>query len=125
MKGEKILPIHVIDALMGCYKTTSAINYINESDKGKRFLYITPYLSEVSRVINSCKGKSFKQPQIFGNKLNGIAYLFKQGENIASTHQLFSLFTPQIIELIREKNYVLIMDEVATVTNVFQLVLLI
>ena len=104
---------------MGCYKTTSAINYINESDEGKRFLYITPYLSEVSRVIDSCKGKNFKQPPIFGNKLNGIAYLFKQGENIASTHQLFSLFTPKIVELIRKKNYVLIMDEVANVTNIF------
>ena len=48
------MQVNIVDAIMGTGKTSAAINYINSSDDDIRFLYITPYLSEVDRVINSC-----------------------------------------------------------------------
>ena len=102
---------------MGRGKTMALINMINNSDENKRFLYITPYLAEVERVINGCKGKKFKQPSVYGNKLDGIRWLFKNKENIASTHKLFSMFSEEIVELVSNFNYTLIMDEVAEIVD--------
>ena len=100
---------------MGSGKSSGAINYINKSDDEIKFLYITPYLDEVERIILSCPTKHFKQPKEFGSKLKGIKYLFNKGENIASTHSLFTLFDEEIIDMVYNNNYVLIMDEVIDV----------
>lgn len=109
------MKINIIDAPMGSGKTSAAINYINSTDKDTKILYITPYLTEVSRIIENCPNKHFKQPEVYGNKLNGIKYLFEKGVNIVSTHALFSLFNDEIIDLAYNNNYILIMDEVANV----------
>lgn len=106
--------IHVVDSIMGSGKTQAAINFINASDKNSRFLYITPYLTEVKRIEQNC---GFKQPKIFGTKVNGIKTLFKKGENIVTTHALFSKFDEEILEICRAMNYTLIMDEVAEVVQ--------
>jgi hypothetical protein len=109
------LEINVVDAPMGRGKTTALINYINESDDNVRYLYITPYLTEVQRIIDNCPDKKFRQPESYGTKINGIKHLFKKGNNIVSTHSLFTLFDDEVIELIQKRNYILIMDEVADV----------
>ena len=109
--------INIVDAICGSGKTSAAINMINSSDKEQKFLYITPYLDEVQRIIDSCTEKHFRQPENFGCKLNGIKYLFEKGYNIVSTHALFKNFDTEIIELVRAMNYVLIMDEVAEVVE--------
>lgn len=109
------MKVNIVDALMGYGKTSAAINFINKSNDDERFLYITPYLTEVKRVIDYCPTKKFRQPESFGTKINGIKYLFNQGYNIVSTHSLFSLFDEEIIELAYTNNYTLIMDEVADV----------
>lgn len=100
---------------MGAGKTSAGINFINDSDDDVKFLYITPYLTEVKRIINSCPTKNFKQPESYGSKLVGIKSLFEKGNNIVSTHALFRLFDEEIIDLAYTNNYVLIMDEVADV----------
>lgn len=100
---------------MGTGKTSAAINFINESDDDVKFLYITPYLTEVKRIIDNCPNRKFRQPESYGSKLNGIKYLFEKGNNIVSTHALFSLFDEEIIDLAYTNNYTLIMDEVADV----------
>lgn len=107
--------VNVVDALMGNGKTSAAINFINKADDDIKFLYITPYLTEVKRVIDSCPNKKFRQPDSYGTKINGIKYLFNNGYNIVSTHSLFSMFDDEIIELAYTNNYTLIMDEVADV----------
>lgn len=109
------MKVNIIDSIMGSGKTSSIINYINESDTEKRFLYITPYLTEVQRIIESCPSKRFKQPKNFGSKLKDIKRLFEHKENIVSTHALFSMFDESIIELAYTNNYTLIMDEVTNV----------
>ena len=100
---------------MGTGKTSAAINFINESDDDVKFLYITPYLTEVKRIIDNCPNRKFRQPESYGSKLNGIKYLFEKGNNIVSTHALFSLFDEEIIDLAYTNKYTLIMDEVADV----------
>jgi hypothetical protein len=111
------LKVNIVDAVMGVGKTSSAINFINQSDEDTKFLYITPYLSEVSRIITSCPDKKFRQPETYGTKINGIRHLFEKGGNIVSTHALFSLFDDEIIDLAYSNNYTLIMDEVADVIS--------
>ena len=108
--------IHIVDAMCGMGKTSAAINYINGSI-GTNFLYITPYLEEINRIVNACPSMHFVQPQSYGAKIHDIKRLFKQGKNIAATHALFSHFDLEIAQLIQEENYTLIMDEVADVVH--------
>jgi hypothetical protein len=105
----KDLRVNIVDALMGRGKTSAMINYINASDEDTRFLYITPYLTEVTRIINKCPTKAFKQPEVYGTKMRSVKYLFEKGINIVSTHSLFKLFDREIIDLAYNNNYVLIL----------------
>lgn len=107
--------VNIVDAICGVGKTSSAINHINKSD-GK-FLYITPYLTEVRRIKTQCATKNFKEPERYGTKLNGIRHLFNGGNNIVSTHSLFSAFNEEIMDLVKFGDYTLIMDEVADVVE--------
>lgn len=112
-----IVKINIVDALPGVGKTSAAINYINNAPDDIRFLYITPFLNEVQRIIQACPEKKFKQPESYGSKLNGIKHLFDKGHNIVSTHALFSSFDQEIVDIARSYGYVLIMDEVADVVQ--------
>ena len=109
------MKVNIVDALMGTGKTSAIINHINQSDSETKYLYITPYLSEVNRVISKCPTKKFRQPDVYGTKINGIKFLFERGYNIATTHALFHNFTQEIVDLAYSNNYTLIMDEVTEV----------
>ena len=109
--------VKVVDMMMGSGKTSSAINYINNSNDDNRFLFITPYLSEVERIKKSCEKKNFKEPKTYGTKLNGIKFLLSKGENVISTHALFQNFDKELIDICRAKNYTLVMDEVTDVIS--------
>lgn len=113
---------NVIDSIMGSGKTTSVINYINNNINNNKYIYITPYLNEVDRIINSCKKGNFKQPEEIGSKLNGLKRLLAQGENIVTTHSLFHYFDDEIIELCYSQDYILFMDEVTEVVEPYELV---
>lgn len=106
--------VKVCDAICGAGKTQACIHYINISTD-KKFIFITPYLDEVERIKKSCKGRGFISPERnFSNgwsKLNEIHNLLARGENIASTHSLFSNYTDETKELIRSQGYTLILDE--------------
>ena len=113
--------IKVIDSLMGTGKTNAIINYINSSDDDVRFIFVTPYLTEVDRIMNCCPGKEFCQPQNFSTKLRGLKLLLQYGRNIVTTHSLFHYFDQEIIDSIYDKNYVLIMDEVVDVIMPYEI----
>ena len=49
--------VNIVDAPCGQGKTLSAINYINNSNDDERFLYITPFLTEVERIKRECINK--------------------------------------------------------------------
>lgn len=105
------MKIKICDTIMGGGKTSAAINYMNASDN--RFVFITPYLNECDRIIDSCPIKLFKSPNDKPlSKLFNLHYLLSKGFNISSTHALFSSYNQQTIDLIETGHYTLIMDEV-------------
>lgn len=124
--------ITVIDSIMGSGKTTHIINYINETHqrelvasldghiKPTKFLVVTPLLSEVDRFIASCPKLDFRDPQpVEGRKLHHLSTLIREGRNIVSTHALFSQLNRDITRLLKEENYVLIIDEVLDCVQIF------
>lgn len=104
----------IIDASMGAGKTTFAINMMNNANENKRFLFISPYLSEVKRIVEQCASTGFVQPEDGGfntSKSMALKTLIDDGRNIASTHSLFKRMDKETCELIRIQGYILVIDE--------------
>lgn len=101
--------IIVIDAPCGYGKTTNAINSFLPEEK---YIYVTPFLDEVERLINNTR-ISFVQP--VGNKLEAIQRLMAYGQNIATTHASFTNLSIVDNELINE--YHLVIDEAIEVVS--------
>lgn len=115
--------VYVVDMIMGSGKSSAAINYMNDMYQAHKFLYVTPFLTEVERVKEKCPDLHFVEPEMkMGHgKLADVKYLLSKGRNIATTHVLFSMFTAEIIDICRSKGYVLIMDEVANVITEYKI----
>ncbi|NMM52935.1 DEAD/DEAH box helicase family protein [Paenibacillus aquistagni] len=110
--------INVIDAPCGYGKTSWAIQYMNDmSVESHRFIYVTPFLEEVTRIQQSVHSRKFHDPEsIKGEtKLVDLHRLLGQGKDIATTHALFQKANAETKELIRINNYTLILDEVMNV----------
>lgn len=119
--------ITVYDSPMGSGKTEYAIQKLlgYSNDGEKRFIYITPYLSEVDRVCKRLKeeGIRFKQPNnrnSKGSKLSSFSSLLMQGENIVTTHALFDRVDERALTFIRLNQYDLYLDEVFDVVSNFE-----
>ena len=123
-KAQNHIPkIRVVNAMCGMGKTSAAINMMKQPFSGK-FMYVTPFLTEVNRVIKGCPDKRFVQPrEAFGNgsKLLNMRDLVGAEKNIASTHALFSMFTPELIDITKFNDYILVMDEVADVVREYEI----
>lgn len=107
--------IQVCDSIMGTGKSSAAITYMNEHPQDK-FIYITPYLEEATRIRESCPDKKFaepsdKKPEYHFKKSEHTAALIKEGRNIATTHQAFKMYTEEMLDDIRRYGYRLIIDE--------------
>ena len=110
--------ITVIDCICGSGKTSWAIQFMNKQIDD-RFIYITPFLDELTRVIKSSE-RIFTQPNEKkgkGTKTNHFMNLLKEGDDICSTHSLFKGLKPGVKELIKEQEYILILDEVMDVVE--------
>lgn len=106
--------INVVDALCGAGKSTAIYKMMRDNPK-KRYLYITPFRSEIDiRLPNELPELNFHTPiSKNGNrKLGDFRKLVNAGENIAATHVLFGMLTPSIVQMIIEWDYCLIIDEV-------------
>lgn len=114
-----LIKIKVCDAIMGAGKTTAAIHMMNANPTG-RYLFVTPYLSEIQRIKTACPALSFYEPESrkCATKTKSIEHLFAEGCNIACTHALFGILSPESIELIRQNHYTMILDEVMNVIEV-------
>lgn len=99
--------IYVVDEIMGRGKTSAMINHIN-ANAGERYIYITPYLTEVARVQEAC---GFGQPEGEGFKLKSFKAMLRRGESIVTTHALFGMLDQETFGLIRQIGYTLVMDE--------------
>lgn len=115
--------VNICDAIMGNGKSQSAIAYMNEHPE-KRFIYITPYLEEANRIKRGCADLHFVEPS---NKLGEYKFkkhlhtaaLIKEGRNIATTHQSFMAYTPDMLDDIRKWHYTLIVDENVDVLELY------
>lgn len=103
--------------MCGTGKTTQIINYINQNPD-KKYLFITPFLTEIERIKKSCLNLKFEEPPVFGNKIQGLKYLLNKQKNIVSTHSLFRSFDQSVLDLTKFYDYTLIMDEVADIVEV-------
>lgn len=112
--------VKVVDSIMGSGKTSAAVNYINQSEN-ERILYITPFLDEIKRIKTLCEKKNFKEPEVYKTKLNGIKFLVQKGANITSTHALFHRFDEELVDMCRNQNYTLILDEVTSVIQPYEI----
>lgn len=101
---------------MGSGKTSAMLNHMNDHPE-ERYLFITPYLDEIQRVVAACPGLKFQEPaQATGSsKKCDLERLLEQGANIASTHALFQKCTANIMQLIQDGGYILILDEAMNV----------
>lgn len=110
--------IKVVDSIMGSGKTSWAIEYMSSAEPTEKFIYITPFLKEVERVKTSVRGRSFIQPNNANEertKLRSLKDLIVQGADITSTHSLFQTADDELIELLTDSGYTLILDEVLEV----------
>ena len=107
--------LKVVDAGCGVGKTTAMINYINQDKDNNKFLYITPFLTEVERIKNACKNKNFQEPAELPTKTEDLLRLVEKGYNIVSTHALFKKLTDKVLDLTQFNDYILIIDEAADV----------
>lgn len=101
---------------MGSGKTSWSIQYIN-NNIFDNFLYITPFLEEVRRIIDNTN-REFRQPSYKGcSKLDNLNELLACQSDIASTHALFKKLDEESRENIRNGKYTLILDEVLNVVE--------
>lgn len=113
------MKISIVDAICGKGKTTWALqNIAREYNKNTnyKFVYITPYLDEVKRIVKTCEenGVEVCTPDSMTNttKSQDFVDLIKQGKNIIITHALFDRITNELLNIMEKFDYVLYLDEV-------------
>jgi hypothetical protein len=122
-------PVTVIDSIMGSGKTTWIIDHMNRSlgqyrfnatGHQPRFIYVTPLLDETDRIRSACPLASFKNPvPRHGSKFFDFKTLLQEGQNIATTHALFSQLDRECYDLIEDKGYTLVIDEALSCLEIF------
>lgn len=112
---EKVI---VVDTPMGSGKTIWSHKFI-DANRDKNFLFITQYLGEIRRLKRALSRNVMVPNDLRSSKFDDIKGLLKVNPNykkvIGSTHALFKMFDEEMINLIKEGEYVLILDEAMTV----------
>ncbi|TPJ17781.1 hypothetical protein FJW04_09565 [Mesorhizobium sp. B2-7-3] len=106
-------PVYIIDRPCGFGKTTAMIASF-EADR--KYLVVTPLLSEVDRIIGNAK-VPFDQPDDTGEyrtKRESLRDLLSSGKNVVTTHRLYTEITSLAAEGFLD-GYDIIIDEVPDV----------
>lgn len=106
---------------MGSGKSSAAITYINEHPHS-RFIYLAPYLDEGKRIKAACPKAHFVEPKAYvstdtRSKCAHTLDLLRQGRNIVSTHEALMRYTGEMMELIRDQEYIVIIDEAVNILS--------
>lgn len=119
--------ITVIDSPCGAGKTQSMIDMINENPT-RNYIYITPFLNEVERIKTNTKFAHDKLPRFVApsytkhkRKLDSLIDYIYDSKDIVSTHSLFSRCTKDLVNIIKQNKYTLILDEVMDVVRVLDI----
>lgn len=124
IKKKKEVKIH--DAIMGSGKTTKAIADMKKS-KGS-FLYVTPFLDEVKRILNEVPNTFEPKVTNVKNQLgeweiqykrDNLLRMANKGKSIVTTHSLFTKL--QRTDYSFFTDYDLILDEVLTPIEVIKM----
>lgn len=110
------MQVEVLDALCGTGKTHAIIKWMHRNPT-KKYLYVSPLLSEVDeRIIPECENLGFKSPCASdrSTKAEHMLDLLREGHNIAFTHNLYTRLTPEHMSLIEAQGYTLVIDEEVT-----------
>ncbi len=85
------------------------------------YIYCTPFLDEIERIRKDCgQYRRFSEPLPYnGTKIDDFNALLSAGTDIAVTHTTFLNATPETLELIRQGDYTLIVDEALDVVQDF------
>lgn len=104
---------------MGSGKSTWAINYIN-ANKQKKFLCIVPLLTECDRFKENTEIE-IVDPEKWGTKWKNFRWLVENNKNIVTTHSLIQKMDLDMLELLKSKEYVLMIDECLDVLNTYKI----
>ena len=122
MEKESIM-VTVIDSIMGSGKSTYAIKMMKESSK--KFLYVTPLISETERVSTAVPGMSNITNDMCKSqgktKREMLKVMLESGTNLAITHALFESMTEDLVSVIKDKGYVLVIDETVNCMSTIRL----
>ena len=104
---------------MGSGKSTWAINYINANPQ-KKFLCIVPLLDECDRYkVNT--DIDIIDPESWGSKWKHFRWLVENEKNIVTTHALIQKMDLDMLELLKSKEYVLMIDECLDVLSPYKI----
>lgn len=112
----------IIDSVMGRGKSTWAINHIN-STLDENFIIVVPTLDEVERYHSALTRPSFTPNYDDGIKQAGLQDRFRdlveQNRTIVTTHRMLTCWSQDTLEILRNRHYTLILDEVTDLVKPF------
>ena len=114
--------ITIVDSIMGSGKTSAMIEVMNQNPD-TNYIFITPYLDEIDRVVHAATHPLYQPHQLGQGKLASLHELLAAGKSIAATHALFLRANDETIQLIREGGYTLVLDEALNVLQEFNSIL--
>lgn len=103
--------ITVLDSIMGSGKSTFMIDEIINKNPQQSFLCVLPTLDECKRYSENIEADIYEPKQCSGRKLKGLQNLIANGRNIVTTHELIRRIDEYAMELLKNSNYVLVIDE--------------
>lgn len=110
--------VKIVDSIMGSGKTTAIINMINNAGNDERFFVITPYKQSNDSMYVDNIENIFEPKEKSGNKkIVDLKRLVKRGVNIVTTHSMFNCLTDDILEIIEDKGYKLVIDECISIMS--------
>lgn len=113
--------VKVVEALCGCGKSYWMIEEMKRRSD-KKWIWVTPFLDEAGdddtnktgRVREQAPELNFQTPSAKNgskNKLDDLLRLITDKHNISMTHNLFLMMTAEIVGLIEEQGYSVVIDE--------------
>lgn len=119
---DNVKVIFVVPLLSECHRVAGT--YGVEDEEGNvtsvpESISVGRYLYDTTHPLFK---RFFKHPQVVdktGSKLAGLKGLIEDSENIVTTHALFRNLTQDILQLIKERNYIIVIDEILNVYEEF------
>ena len=104
---------------MGSGKTSWAIEYMR-SRPDEKFLYVTPYIKEIIRILSAVRGARQPTNEHCSKKDDLKRLLSENTHIIVCTHELFIRFDNNIRKSVIDNEYIIIMDEALQAISPYQ-----